>query len=54
MTKSGEFNREKYKVVIYHGHIHILANKDELEDRVSSYNRKFLNSNLFLKKKEHN
>ncbi|MFW9988817.1 MAG: hypothetical protein ACFFC3_09195 [Candidatus Odinarchaeota archaeon] len=54
MPKSGEFNREKYKVIIYHGHIHILANKEELEDRVSSHNKKIINSDLFLNKKELN
>lgn len=52
MTKSGELNKEKCKIIIYHGHIHILAKRENLEDRISLHNKKFSNSNLFLNKKE--
>ncbi|MFX1501323.1 MAG: hypothetical protein ACFFDH_10220 [Promethearchaeota archaeon] len=52
MTKSVELNKEKYKIIIYHGHIHLLAKEEDLEDRISLHNKKFFNSDLFLNKKE--
>jgi len=32
MPESEEFNGEKYRFIIYHGHIHILVEQEENED----------------------
>ena len=32
MPKSEELNREKYRFIIYHGHVHILPMCEEIED----------------------
>ena len=53
MPESGEFNKERYRFIIYHGYIHILAINEDFEDQVNLHNKKFLNSDLFLYKKEH-
>ena len=40
MPESEEHNREKYKFIIYHGYIHILANHEEDEDPGNMYGKK--------------
>jgi len=32
MPESEELNRDKYRVIIYHGHIHILSTYEEIEE----------------------
>ncbi|UCC19513.1 MAG: hypothetical protein JSV62_15655 [Promethearchaeota archaeon] len=32
MPESEELNRDKYRVIIYHGHIHILLKYEEIEE----------------------
>lgn len=33
MPKSEELNKEKYRIIVYHGHIHILAKDEDYEDQ---------------------
>ena len=40
MPESEERNREKFKYVIYHGYIHILANHEDNEDPDNLHDRK--------------
>jgi len=41
MLKSEELKREKYRFIIYHGHIHILAKNDDYEDQDILNDKKF-------------
>lgn len=36
MTESEQVKRDKYKFIIYHGHIHILSTNEYTEDHVDS------------------
>ncbi len=42
MPESGELNGEKYRFIIYHGHIHILVRQEENEDPDNLYDKKNL------------
>lgn len=40
MPESEELNREKYRFIIYHGHIHILAKNEDSEEPDNIHNKK--------------
>ena len=40
MPESEELNEEKYRFIIYHGHIHILVEQEENEDPDNLFEKK--------------
>ena len=40
MPESEELNREKYRFIIYHGHIHILAKNEDFEEQDNLHDKK--------------
>ena len=40
MPESEEFNGEKYRFIIYHGHIHMLVKQEENENPDNFYKKK--------------
>lgn len=40
MPESEELNREKYRFIIYHGYIHILAKNEDYEDLDNLHDKK--------------
>ncbi|MFW9878021.1 MAG: hypothetical protein ACFFG0_33485 [Candidatus Thorarchaeota archaeon] len=47
MPKPEELKRDRYQIIIYHGHIHILSTHEEIEDNkdineIKNYKKSFI------------
>jgi hypothetical protein len=52
MTESEQLNRDKYRFIIYHGHIHILPINEYNEDDSDLMKRKINNLKIFYQNKK--